>query len=105
MDKNKEIHFYADIHSIESNNIPMLKCYYDYVSTSEQIEKRVTIIHTTSMANFNFDLLEYGYKIFLHKNKKMVEIKPSMSEIDKELRVGYNILKLFLGHVFDHIFE
>lgn len=77
----------------------------NYEDTKEAIEVGHELIYTTSMANFSFDLLDKDYQIFLVKNRKVVEIKPGMSEIEKDLRREHNILKLFLGRTFDRCFE
>lgn len=76
-----------------------------YDHTKRAIELGYELIYTTSMANFSFDLLDIGYQIFLVKNRKVVEIKPGMPELEKDLRKEHNILKLFLAGVFDRCFE
>ena len=97
----KEIHFYLDI-----NYMHIKDCYYAYDETEDAINNKEDIIHTTSIANISFDLLDLGYRIFVHRNGRVLECKlGSMDGTEKEIRKAHNILKLIMGHVFDRYFE
>lgn len=100
---NKKIYFITDKASLWLN-FPTEKSHYTYQSTTDAIRNGDDVIYTTSLANMNFNLLDLGYQIFLYKDKKMVEIKPGMEELDKDLRKEHNILKMFLGGVFNECF-
>lgn len=77
-----------------------------YDGTKYAIEKGREIINTTSIANISFDLLDLGYRIFVHRNGRVLECKlGSMDGTEKEIRRSHNILKLIMGHVFDGYFE
>lgn len=96
----KEIHFYMDF---RYNHVHSFKT---YDGTKYAIEKGVEIIHTTSIANISFDLLDLGYRIFVHRNGRVLECKlGSMDGTEKEIRKAHNLLKLIMGHVFDEYFK
>jgi hypothetical protein len=96
----KEIHFYMDF------PFDPVKTFKTYDGTKYAIEKGREIIHTTSIANISFDLLDLGYRIFVHRNGRVLECKlGSMDGTEKEIRKAHNLLKLIMGHVFDRYFE
>ncbi len=95
----KEIHFYL------GNFSHLDHIFYTYDSTEEAIKQGRDRINTTSLASITFDLLDLGYRIFLHRNNKVLECKPGMGGTEKEIRKGHNLLKLIIGHVFDRYFE
>ena len=95
----KEIHFYL------GNFSHLDHIFYTYDSTEEAIKQGRDRINTTSLASITFDLLDLGYRIFLHRNNKVLECKPGMDGTEREIRRANNILKLIVGHVFDEYFE
>lgn len=98
----KEIHFYLDY----TYKLPIDKITVTYDRTKNQIRKGEDIIHTTSIANISFDLLDLGYRIFVHKNDKVLECKlGNMDGTDKEIRRPHNILKMIMAGVFDEYFN
>lgn len=54
----KEIHFHLDF-SYDPNYT-----FKTYDGTNWAIERGKDVIHTTSIANISFDLLDLGYRIF-----------------------------------------
>lgn len=74
-------------------------------------EKLPILVQTTDISAMGFTLTErLGFKIFLgrwffDKNNglklKVLEIKPHMTEIDKDLRFEHNIHKLCIGGAFE----
>lgn len=97
---SKEIHFYLDFIPYD-----IMIALSSYDVTKDFINKGVEQIHTTSIANISFDLLDLGYKIFLHKNNKVLECKPGMNGTEKDIRKGHNILRLIIGGHFDNYFK
>ena len=96
----KEIHFHLDF-SYDPDHT-----FKTYDGTNWAIERGKDIIHTTSIANISLDLLDLGYRIFVHRNGRVLECKlGSMDGTEKEIRKAHNILKLIMGHVFDRYFE
>ncbi len=80
--------------------------YNDYCSAKSAIESNLPIIHTSSMANLSFDLLDAGYEIYLmSRYNKPIHIVPGMAVSDKELRRSHNILKMFIAGCFDYLIE
>lgn len=97
----KEIHFFADNIGLGTHRYVT-----DYTNTSKFISRGEELIHTTSMAHLSFDLLDQGYRIFVHKNSKGVEFKPGMDNPSgKDIRREHNILRLFLSGFFDEMFN
>lgn len=101
----KEIHFYLD-KSYCDNPHAICELVETYDETETQIDSKKEEIHTTSIANISFDLLDLGYRIFVHRNGQILECKlGSMDGTEKEIRKAHNLLKLIMGHVFDEYFE
>lgn len=96
----KEIHFYLDI-----NYVHVKDCYYAYDETEEAINNKEDIINTTSLANITFDLIDLGYRIFLHRKGKVLECKPGMEGTEKDIRYEHNIFRLIRGRHFDNYFN
>ena len=78
----------------------------------EGFERLKILIQTTDISSMSFSLTErFGFKIFVGRWFKdqnnnlrlnVLEIKPHMSEIDKDLEFQHNISKLCIGHKFDN---
>lgn len=97
----KEIHFYKD-GQIES-------CYGWYLthnSTVAAIDVNNPCIYTTAISALDFSyLLDKGYRIFLHENGKVGEIRVGSTELtDKEIRKTHDIRRLWIGHGFKEYF-
>ena len=95
----KEIHFYLD------NFSHLDHIFYTYDSTEEAIKQGKDRINTTSLASITFDLLDLGYRIFLHRNNKILECKPGMDGTEKDIRYEHNIFRLIRAKVFDNYFN
>lgn len=52
-----------------------------------------------------FDLLDLGYRIFLHRNNKVLECKPGMDGTEKDIRYEHNIFRLIRAKHFDNYFN
>ena len=103
----KEIHFYLDVNFQYGFQIanPNAVCCSCYDSTELAIDKGIEEIHTTSLASITFDLLDMGYRIFLHRNNKMLECKPGMEGTEKDIRREHNIFRIIRAKVFDDYFN
>ena len=97
---NKEIHFYMDAsYPFYADQVCM-----NYDDTRSSIERGYEVIHTTSLVNLSFDLLDLGYRIFVHRRGRLLECKlGSMDGTDKEIRRPHNILKMLIAGVFDDV--
>lgn len=97
----KEIHFYKDdlIDSIYGWNLT-------HNSTISAIDANNPHIYTTAISALDFsDLLDKGYRIFLHENGKTGEIHVGTTELtDKEIRKAHDIRKLWIGGCFQEYF-
>lgn len=97
----KEIHFHVDDSCTKGYYVA-----FDFAITKAMIYYGVICIHTTSMAHLSFDLLDQGYRIFVHKNHKCIEFKPGMENpMNKDIRRANNILKMFIAGYFDEMFN
>lgn len=103
----KEIHFYLDVNfqygfQTANSNAVCCSC---YDSTEFAIDKGIEEIHTTSLASITFDLINLGYRIFLHRNNKVLECKPGMEGTEKDIRMEHNIFRIIRAKVFDDYFN
>ena len=98
----KEIHFYKD-----SNYEDNIDICYTHNGTIKALENQDEMIHTTAisvLSSFSW-LLEEDYKIYLHENGKVFEIKEGQVEAtDKEIRKGHNIMKMWIAGAFRDYF-
>ena len=103
MENQKEIHFFRD-ESFMSYELDVRKVLITYEETEQEIKYGILKIATTSIANLDFEYLynKCGYSIFLHENDEILEIYPGIVSpyIDKEIRIGHNIQKLWIGGAF-----
>lgn len=98
----KEIHFHVDGKGIYEPYQLLTR----YADTEDAIDNGTPYIETTSMAHLSFDLLDQGYRIFVHKNNTIVEFKPGMDNpMNKDIRRAHLILKLFMAGCFDEMFD
>lgn len=102
----KQIHFWVD--GDESQWPPHIV--HTFKDTEQLILVNNRNIHTTSLISLDFYYLwgQRYYKVFVHKNNKVLEIYPGMTwsdEYDKEIRLTHDIRKLVLGGTFDNFFN
>ena len=98
----KEIHFYKDLKKISLYDF-LNKFYQSHNETIKAIKSDIEVIHTAALSALCFsDLLDKGYKIFLHENGKCGELHEGTTELtDKELRKGHNISNIWIGGGFE----
>lgn len=97
----KEIHFYKSLITNLIDNI-----YITHNSTMSAIKNNEPFIITTSITALNLDLLKKGYRIFLHENDKVAELKIGENIFtDKFIREGHNVAKLWIGGLFSMYFD
>jgi hypothetical protein len=99
--EEKEIHFYKDYPYDVPNDVLLIT----HNGTKWAVENSVKVIHTTALTMLSFDLLDDGYRIFLHENDKVLECKPGMEGTEKDIRYEHNIFKLIRGRYFDNYFN
>lgn len=101
----KEIHFYKDLKDISLYEF-LNKFYTSHNETIKAIKYDIKVIHTTALSALCFsNLLDKGYKIFLHENGKCAELHEGVTKLtDKELRKGHNISNIWIGGGFENYF-
>lgn len=101
----KEIHFYKELVGISLTYFFKNFC-ISHNETIKAIKSNVEIIHTVALSALCFsNLLDKGYKIFLHENGKCGELYEGVTELtDKELRKGHNISNIWVGGGFEDFF-
>lgn len=101
----KEIHFYKDLKDISLYEF-LNKFYTSHNETIKAIKYDIDVIHTTALSALCFsNLLDKGYKIFLHENSKCGELYEGTTELtDKELRKGHDISRIWIGGGFEYFF-
>ncbi len=73
-------------------------------NTNPNVELRY--MFTASMAHLSFDLLDYGFEIYVVKDEKVLQLKPGMDNVhNKDIKKTHNILKLFISGFFDEDFK
>lgn len=102
----KDIHFYKDLKPYFKYPDEWGGIYLTHNETLNAINNNHIKIHTFALSTLDFDwLLDLGYGIYLHENNKSLKIQEgSFVATDKEIRKGYNILKMWLAGVFDDYF-
>lgn len=105
----KEIHFLLDMTIIkEMFEYPIYgkTIGFTFDGTKDLIKSGFDKIYTTQLSLLSFDLLNKGYKIFVHRNSKCLEFRPYMDYSgSKEIRFAHNIEKLVRCGYFDKDFE
>ena len=101
----KEIHFYKDLKGILLYDF-LNNFYQTHNETIKGIRSGIGVIHTTALSALCFsDLLDKGYKIFLHENGKCGELHEGTTELtDKELRKHHDIRKIWICGGFEDFF-
>ena len=99
----KEIHFYLNLTSNDERS-DML---YTFLDTKTAIENNRAEIHTTSIANLGFtDLLDAGYRIYAHKDGKVLELSVGMKNISRrDIRKAHNMERILRSGFFDDDFN
>lgn len=101
----KNIHFYKDLVGVSLPKF-LRNFYSSHNETIKGIKADMETIHTVALSALCFsDLLDKGYKIFLHENGKCGELHEGVTELtDKELRKGHNISNIWIGGGFENFF-
>jgi hypothetical protein len=98
----KEIHFYKDFKDLQ--DVIVFAVCHNYAINA--IKNNEPIIHTTAISALDMaGLLDKGYKIFLHENGRVGELRFGATSLtDKELRRGHNAARLWIGGGFENFF-
>jgi hypothetical protein len=101
----KEIHFYKDLVGVALEDYFDL-FHYTHNATVKSINSDISRITTTAISALCFsDLLDKGYKIYLHENGKCGELYEGTTKLtDKELSRHHDIRKIWIGGGFDDYF-
>ena len=99
----KEIHFYLNLVKNDERS-DML---YTFLDTKNAIENNQTEINTTSIANLGFaDLLDADYRIYVHKDGKVLELSVGMKNISRrDIRKTHDMAKILRSGFFDDDFN
>ena len=101
----KEIYFVLDTFEYPFISMPTIDC-YSYFDTEEAIKCGCKRIRTYDLLHLSFDLLERGYRIYLVKDAKVLEVYPGMDNFsNKDIRFGHNLRRLLLGGFFDTMLD
>lgn len=109
----KEIHFYKDTED-ELVELGKALCeeygfkdfYRSHNDTMREIKRENPTIHTYAISALDMTgLLDRGYKIFLHENGRVGELRLGATSLtDKELRIGHNAARIWIGGGFEDFF-
>ena len=100
--KFKEIHFYKDYKDLQ--DVTVIAVCHNYAINA--IKNDEPIIHTTAITALDMTgLLDRGYKIYLHENGRVGELRLGATSLtDKELRIGHNAARIWIGGGFEDFF-
>ena len=99
----KEIHFYLNLAKCDERS-DML---YTFLDTKSAIENNQTEIHTTSITNLGFvDLIDADYRIYAHKDGKVLELSVGMKNISgRDICKAHNMERILRSGFFDDDFN
>ena len=109
----KEIHFYKDSEGELAELVKAMQeeygfkdFYRSHNDTMREIKKENPDIHTYAITALDMTgLLDRGYKIFLHENGRVGELRLGATSLtDKELRRGHNAARIWIGGGFEDFF-
>lgn len=109
----KEIHFYKDLTGELAELVKAMQeeygfkdFYRSHNDTMQEIKKENPDIHTYAITALDMTgLLDRGYKIFLHENGRVGELRLGATSLtDKELRRGHNAARIWIGGGFENFF-
>ena len=99
------ITFYVDKVPIDEGE-EFAHYFYCHETTRKAIDAKLPDIHTTSLVDLGFDLIDKGYDIFVVKNGTKLHCYPGMATLScKNIRYGHNLMKLVVGGTFDDDFN
>jgi len=103
----KEIHFYTNLCDIEQvSDWDLDTMLTDFVSTRDSIEKGETRIVKTTQLSFlrnTWDYIDRGIRVFVHNDGHEIEITEHCNACNKDLRVGHDVSRLFIGGAFGEL--
>ena len=93
----KELHIYLDCGYLLNDS----SC-EDFCSTDTATRERQTVIHTTQTHFCSWKYANMGYRLFVHKGGRMIELKIGKNpSTDRLLKGTENLERLLLGGEFD----
>jgi hypothetical protein len=104
MEDKFSITFYVDKVPIDEGS-DHSRYFYCHSATKKGIDANLSDIHTTSLVDLSFELIDKGYDIFVVKNGRTLHCYPGMNSVgNKDIRYGHNLMKLVVGGYFDKDF-
>lgn len=92
----KAIHFYE--------YEPNISVFHSWNTTKNQIKIGKSTIHTTQMGLLSTELIELGYRIFIHETKTEsyeIVLGSGNERTDKALRTAHNLFKMWQAGAFN----
>lgn len=96
----KAIHFYE--------YEPDISVFHSWNITKNQIRIGKSTIHTTQMGLLSTELIELGYRIFIHESETEsyeIVLGDGNMRTDKALRPAHNLFKMWQARAFANSFE
>ena len=107
IDNMKEIHFYTNLTNEEQTSEWDLDTMcVDYFTTNEAIENPDEKMVKTTQLSFlrnTWDYISRGYKVFIHNQSEVYDVKEHMTGVNKDIRVGNDMSKLLIGGLFGEL--
>ena len=95
----KEIHFYEYCCSVTKRN----SCLHEWIPLKLAIASGQEIINTTQMGMLSTELIELGYRIFVHESDVdfyEIVIGGNNERTNKDLRMAHNLFKMWRANAF-----
>ena len=103
----KEIHFYTNLTNEEqTSEWDLDNMCVDWFTTNAKIEDPYEKMVKTTQLSFlrnTWDYISRGYKVFIHNQSKVYDVKEHMTGVSKDIRVGNDMSKLLIGGLFGEL--
>ena len=99
IDNMKEIHFYTNLTNEEQTSEKDLDdmC-VDWFTTNAKIKTtQLSFLRNT------WDYIGRGYKVFIHNDSVVYDVKEHMTGVNKDIRWGNDVSRLLIGGLFGEL--
>lgn len=103
----KEIHFYTNLTNEEqTSEWDLDDMCVDWFTTNAKIENPYEKTVKTTQLSFlrnTWDYISRGYKVFIHNQSEVYDVKEHMSGVSKDIRIGNDVSRLLIGGLFGEL--
>ena len=107
IDNMKEIHFYTNLTNEEqTSEWDLDNMCVDWFTTNAKIEDPYEKMVKTTQLSFlrnTWDYIGRGYKVFIHNQSEVYDVKEHMTGVNKDIRIGNDVSRLLIGGLFGEL--